>query len=73
MSHVNPSASQRRSGESWHIPSRKLHPRAGSAADKLVREQKRQAAQEELAKVRLEEGELENVLSFKYIGVMESR
>ncbi len=42
-----------------HPPAEKLHPRAGSDADKLVKEQKRQAAQEELAKVRLEEEELE--------------
>ncbi len=55
----------RLSEEQWgimHTRSRKLHPRAGSGADKLVKERKRQAALEELAKVRLEEDELNNVL-----------
>ncbi len=37
----------------------------------LVKEQKRPAATEELAKVRLEEEELENDLCFKYFGAMQ--
>ncbi len=52
----------RLSEEQWRImahPQPKAASRAGSAGDKFVKEQKRHAAQDELAKVRLEEDEPE--------------
>ncbi len=61
--------------EQWGVvslPKPKVASRAGSLADKLVKEAKRKAAQEQLDNVRLGDEELSNTLQFKYLGVMQS-
>ncbi len=72
MSQGKPSASQMSSGDSWHTRGRKVQTRAVSAAEKIVKESKRKAAQEELEKVRLEQEDLQKVLHLKYLGIMQS-
>ncbi len=62
-------------GEQWGLVCRPINnasSRAGSAADRLVRQKKEAEAQQELRKVLLSEVELTNVLHFKYVGVMQS-
>ncbi len=54
------------------LPKPKVASRAGSVADKLVKEAKRKAAQEQLENVRLGDEDLSNTLQFKYLGVMQS-
>ncbi len=72
MSHGKPSVSQRSSSVSWYTRRPKGASRARSAADKIVNESKRKAAQEEREKVRIQEAYLQNVLHFEYLTVMQS-
>ncbi len=61
--------------EQWGLvalPMPKAASRAGSIADKLVKEANKKAAQEELETVRLGEADLSTTLHFKYLGVMQS-
>ncbi len=54
------------------LPQTNAASRAGSHADKLVKEAKRKAAQAHLEEVRLGEEDLSNILHFKYLGVVQS-
>ncbi len=62
--------------EQWGLLSKspeRAPSRAGSAADRLVKEvKKRRAEQEELEQVKFRDAELSRVLHFKYLGVMQS-
>ncbi len=54
------------------LPKPKFASRAGSVADKLVKEAKRKAALEQLDNARLGDEDLSNTLQFKYLRVMQS-
>ncbi len=60
--------------EEWGIisyPEKRIVPsREGSAADRLVKSMKKEAAQDSLNHARLGDEELSNTLQFKYLGVM---
>ncbi len=62
--------------EEWGIircPEKRIAPsREGSAADRLVKSMKKEAAQDNLNHAKLGDEELSNTLQFKYLGVMQA-
>lgn len=60
--------------EEWRIvahPRCKVAARALTAPDRLVKEQKRKVAQDELERTRIFINELTNVLHFKHLGILQ--